>query len=98
MLARTNFIAEPLASALNFKESPAVSVGANNSVAGLKKFQPKDAIEDRPNSEANVGVHFCRIREFNRMEHVYQFADHNSCINLWGSKGSGPDLARAAIL
>jgi hypothetical protein len=45
MLTGTNFIAEPLASALNFKESSALRIGANANVARLKKFPPKNAIE-----------------------------------------------------
>jgi len=45
MLTGTNFIAEPLASALNFEEIPTLSIGADANIAGLKKFPPEYAVQ-----------------------------------------------------
>jgi hypothetical protein len=83
-------IAEALAGALNFKECPALSIGANSNVTRLKELSSDYAIQQRSNSEADVRVHFWRVWESKRREHVYKFADHNSCIKLRGQERVAP--------
>jgi hypothetical protein len=81
-MAGANLITKALPGTLNFKEFPALSVGAHTYISRLKELSSEYAVEQRPDSKADVGMQFDWVWKSDRWEHIQDLAKDNSGIEL----------------
>jgi hypothetical protein len=83
LVTRTLGGAELLACTFDLEKIPALGVCANCRIVPMKNLSSENLIEQRPNSVPNTGVHLQDIWESHLGKNIHQFAQHDTCVNIW---------------